>query len=99
MWLAEHYWATLLCDGLSSLDLDGDPDDDGLTNAQEDMLGTEPAVSDNPGIVQDSIKNGNFSDPVIGSGERPVHDPAWSQDQTWDYWEGLPLDAEGICSP
>ncbi len=98
MWLVENYLSDLLNDEFSSLDLNGDPDEDGLTNAQEKKLGTNPAVSDNPGIVQDSIRNGDFSHPQIGSGERPVHDPTWSQDQTWDYWEGQPPDAEGKTS-
>jgi len=99
MWLAEQYWATLLSAGFSSLDLDGDPDGDGLTNAQEDMLGKNRYVADNDaGIVQDSIRNGKFSEPSIGSGERPENDSTWSEDQTWDYWEGLLPDAAGKTS-
>jgi hypothetical protein len=93
MWLAENYLPDLLNDELSSLDLNGDPDLDGLTNAQEKKLGTNPAVSDNPGIVQDSISNGEFSHPLIGSGKRSeVTDP------DWDYWEGLPADEYGKTS-
>jgi len=91
MWLAEHYWATILSDGLSSLDLDGDPDGDGLTNAQEDMLGTNRYVADNDeNIVQEEISNGEFLHPLIGSGESP--------EANWDYWEGLPADDEGKTS-
>ncbi len=83
MWLAEHYSAILLNSGLSTLDLDGDPDEDGLTNAQEDMLGKNRYVADNnAGIVQETINNGDFSGPTIGTGL--LNDP---NENSWDYFD------------
>ena len=92
MWLAENYLPDLLNGGLSTLDLDGDPDEDGLTNAQEKKLGTNPAVSDNPGIVQDSIRNGDFSIPSIdGTEANPGLNTHQKDTQpNWNYWAGLP---------
>jgi len=60
----------------------GDPDNDGLTNLQEYLLGTSPTVVDNPGILQDAITNGDFSLPLLGTG--------LLADTTWDYWAGVP---------
>jgi len=83
MWVAKHYTAALLNGALATLDLNGDPDGDGLINAQESVLGTDPNVADNPGIFQEAISNGDFSNPVIGTGVR-----AATTNPTWDYWEG-----------
>jgi hypothetical protein len=85
LWLAQNYLDILLNGGLLTIDPDGDPDSDGLTNAQEDALGTDRDVADNPGISQESIINGDFSGPVIGHGKREG-----TANATWDYWEGLP---------
>lgn len=61
-----------------------DTDGDGLTDGQEQRLGTNPNTGDNPGYVQGTITNGDFSQGTIGEGKRigataPI---------TWDYWEG-----------
>ena len=87
MWLAQHYLDVLLNGGLLTIGPDGDPDSDGLTNAQEDALDTEPNVSDNPGIVQESIRNGDFSIPGMDNQDglnKDVNEPGWN------YWAGLP---------
>jgi len=81
LWLGTHFTAVLLNGGLNTIDPNGDPDGDGLTNVQEAYVGTNPNVSDNPGIAQESIVNGYFASPVIGNGNRSeVPNP------TWDYW-------------
>ena len=61
---------------------DCDPDNDGLTNLQEYLIGTSPTVADNPGILQEAIANGDFSAPLLGTG--------LLADATWDYWAGVP---------
>jgi hypothetical protein len=81
LWLATNFTDLLLNGQLVDIDTDGD----GLTNAQEAILSTDPKVSDNPGILQEAIRNGDFSEPEIGSGIRSNN-----LNTTWDYWEGLP---------
>ncbi len=92
LWLATHFSSDLMNGGPSTIDPDGDPDNDGLTNAQEKVLGTNPTVSDNPGIVQNSIRNGDFSIPSIdGTEENPGCNPHQKDTEpNWNYWEGLP---------
>ena len=93
LWLAANFTQLLLDRQLAMIDTDGD----GLTNAQEAFLGTDPNVPDNPGILQEAIFNGDFSQPTIGTGE-------WSGTETpidWDYWtSGVPgwtaLDGQNI---
>jgi len=80
LWLAAHFTDILLAAGPAAIDPNADLDGDGLTNAQEAFLGTDPNVPDNPGILQDAIANGDFSQPVIGS------TPSNTSDSTWDYW-------------
>jgi len=80
IWLATHFTSILMNGGFSTIDPDGDPDGDGLTNVQEAFLHTDPNVSDNPGISQEAIINGDFSQPVIGTS------PSNSSSSTWDYW-------------
>jgi len=83
-WLAKHFTNILLNGGLSTIDPDADPDGDGYTNLQEAFLNTNPNVSNTPitgPFGQETIVNGDFSDPAIGTGYRSaVPDP------TWDYW-------------
>ena len=83
-WLAAHFTNILLNGGLSTIDPDADPDGDGYTNLQEAFLNTNPNVSNTPitgPIGQETIVNGDFSEPAIGSGNRSgIPDP------TWDYW-------------
>jgi len=64
-----------------------DFDGDGLTNEQENLLGTDPFTQDNPGILQAAIENGDFSSPPIGEGERSGVNGA-----RWDYWPGDEVD-------
>jgi hypothetical protein len=76
-WMAVNHPTTLPNGMLADLDADGD----GLTLAQELLLNLNPQSPDNPGIQQDAIVNGDFSNPTIGSGER-----AGASWMTWDFW-------------
>jgi hypothetical protein len=83
LWLATNFTEMLLNGQFAVIDTDGD----GLTNAQEAFLGTNPNVSDNPGIVQESIRNGDFSIPSMDNQDglnKDVNEPGWN------YWAGLP---------
>ena len=82
LWLANHFTNLLMNGGFSTIAPDGDPDGDGLTNVQEAFLGTDPNAPDNPGISQEAIINGDFSQPVIGAS------PSNSSSSAWDYWTG-----------
>ena len=81
-WLAANFTNVLLNGGLSTIDPDGDPDGDGYTNLQEAYLGTDPNTPNYPPIGQETIINGDFSQPVIGSA------PSNSGEPNWDYWTG-----------
>jgi hypothetical protein len=79
LWMATNFPEVLPSGLLAAMDSDGD----GLTNEQEQELGTDPHVADNPGILQDALVNGDFSEPVIGTGTR-----AGATNIDWDYWPG-----------
>jgi hypothetical protein len=81
-WIAKYFSDILLNGGPLAFDPNADPDGDELTNAQEYLLDTDPGVADNPGISQESITNGDFSAPILGTG--------LSGDTTWDYWAEVP---------
>jgi len=59
MWLATHFLSTLMSGGPSSFDPNGDPDHDGLTNAEEYQNGTDPNNADSDG---DGITDGGEVD-------------------------------------
>jgi len=86
-WLATHFTTILLSGGVNAVDPNADPDVDGLTNAQESALGTNPNVSDNPGYVSETIINGDFSAHAIGT-HNGLNDV--NLDPGWDYWAGIP---------
>ncbi|MEI6914570.1 MAG: hypothetical protein WCL39_05505, partial [Armatimonadota bacterium] len=83
-WLATYFTNILLAEGPNAIDPNSDPNNDGYTIAQEAFLNLNPNVSNTPitgPIGQETIVNGDFSLPAIGTGNRyDVSNP------TWDYW-------------
>ena len=77
-------------------DANEDPDGDGLTNAQEQIIGADPNVAENQeNIGDEAIVNGDFSLPAIyvpggpnGNGTTGLE--ATKGQAGWNYWEGIP---------
>lgn len=85
LWVAENFTSELIGGGVAAVA--SDPDGDGLTNIQEQFLQTNPNVSDNPGILQEAIRNGDFSIPSIDSVGKNLNQNGSEPD--WNYWEDL----------
>jgi len=84
LWLARYFTSILLAGGPGAIDPDAIPNSDGYTIAQKAYLNLNPNTTNTPAtgpIGQETIVNGDFSQPAIGSGNRTgVSNP------TWNYW-------------
>ncbi len=65
LWLATHFSSAMLAGGPAAIDLNADPDLDGLTNAEEWALATNPHLADTDGDgVSDGEENGAGTSPL-----------------------------------
>ncbi|MEI6915302.1 MAG: hypothetical protein WCL39_09245 [Armatimonadota bacterium] len=80
LWLARYFTNILLASGPSAIDPNAVSNSDGYTIAQMAFLNLDPNATNYPALGKETIINGNFSQPAIGSA------PSNTSDPTWDYW-------------
>ncbi len=82
LWLCSALWLATGCSGEvldTGLDPAGDEDGDGLSNAEEKTLGTDPLLADSDGDgYNDGIEDERSSDPLDAA--------------AWPYTGGWPID-------